>query len=219
MTPLEVLKNKDEGIMLYSPCYGHVKFFDLQANLKKPIGIKDSDGYISYFLADGKYQDSEGAQAMLFPSINMKEWDKFNFKKGDILEHDGGMEAVEFISYETSEDNPANNYTMFKGKIILPEEAKGNVDYFTTWCFSPVKKPNERKFKPFDKILYKDGINKYHIGIVEKQDSGKYVHLIGLLTSYYIADVYPYKKEMEKLVGEFETKEREEELNKILNNE
>lgn len=217
MTPLEVLKDKEQGITLYSPCYGDVKFLKVNDD-DYPIEFEDEKGHRHGFTAEGKVANGfTNAEVTLFPSVNLKEWDKFIFKKGDILEHENGMECVEFIEYETSEENPANNYTMFKGKCILPEESKGNIDYFTTWCFKPVKKPMI-KFKPFDKILYKDDINKYHIGIVEKQDSGRYVHLIGCLTSYYIADVYPYKEEMERYIGETATDETENEIKKILEN-
>lgn len=155
MTPLEVLKNKEQGIMLYSPCYGDVKFLKVD-NDDYPIEFEDEKGHRHAFTAEGKVADRfTKAQVMLFPSVNLKDWDKFAFKKGDILEHENGMECVEFIEYETSEENPANNYTMFKGKIILPEEAKGNIDYFTTWCFKPTKKA---KNKPLYYVALTKGV-------------------------------------------------------------
>lgn len=219
MTPLEVLKNKEKGIVLYSPCYGDVKFLKVDDD-DYPIEFEDEKGHRHAFTAEGKVSDRfTKAQVMLFPSVNLKDWDKFNFREGDILEHEkNGMEVVEFIEYETSEVNPANNYTMFKGKVILPEESKGNIDYFTTWCFKPVKKFAKKKFKPFDKVLYKDGLNKYHVAIVEKQDNCGDVHFVSMLSSYYIADVYPYKEEMEDFIGEIATDETEEKIKEILEN-
>lgn len=220
MTPLEVLRNKEEGIMLYSPSYGHVRFSGLSDEVR-PIYIKNSEAFDITLLPSGKVTNNDGSQVMLFPSINLKDWDKFNFKKGDILQHDGGMESVEFIEYETSKENPANNYTMFKGKVITPMEQQGEIDYFTTWCFSPVKpleKFKTEKFKPFDKVLYINTMSHYHIGFVEKCYKNGCIALMNVEDCVPNHVVFPYKEEMECLIGEYDNEESSKRLEKILAN-
>lgn len=223
MTPLEVLRNKEEGIMLYSPCYGNIIFYAIDNRLEKPIVTQGNSGYYFHFYPNGKIEDAgENEQIMLFPSINLKEWDKFNFKKGDILQHDGGMESVEFISYETSEENPANNYTMFKGKVITPMEQQGEIDYFTTWCFSPVKpleKFKTEKFKPFDKVLYINTMSHYHIGFVEKCYKNGCIALMNVEDCVPNHVVFPYKEEMECLIGEYDNEVSKKMIKEILSNE
>lgn len=221
MTPLEVLRNKEEGIMLYSPSYGHVRFSGLSDEVR-PIYIKNSEAFDITLLPSGKVTNNDGSQVMLFPSINLKDWDKFNFKKGDILQHDGGMESVEFIEYETSKENPANNYTMFKGKVITPMEQQGEIDYFTTWCFSPVKpleKFKTEKFKPFDKVLYINTMSHYHIGFVEKCYKNGCIALMNVEDCVPNHVVFPYKEEMECLIGEYDNEETAKKLEEILSNE
>lgn len=223
MTPLEVLKNKEKGIVLYSPCYGNVKFLKVNANHDYPIEFEDEKGHNHAFTAKGKFTDDlTDTQVMLFPSVNLKEWDKFNFKKGDVLQHDEGMESVEFISYETSVENPANNYTMFKGKIITPIEHQGEIDYFTTWCFSPVKvldKSRVIRFKPFEKVLYIRPTGYYHIGFVEKCLENDYICLMNVEDCVPNHVVFPYKESMECLIGECDNEKSSKKLKEILENE
>lgn len=219
MRPYRVLKYKESGTMLYSPCYGHVKLHDLRyKNVDKAIYTEAECGDINTFNSKGKLSNAKDAQVMLFPSINLKDWDKFNFQEGDVLQHDNGMECVEFVSYETSEENPANNYTMFKGKIITPVEHQGEIDYFTTWCFSPVES-SKKSFKPFDKVLYVDRDGFYHVGLVEKQTGQNHVYFINRNIPSSPSKTYHYIDEMESLIGECKTNATERKLNKILGNE
>lgn len=220
MTPLEVLKNKDKGIMLYSPSFGHMTFYSIEERYAMSINTMTEHDHEIAFFPNGKLVDCKDAQIMLFPSVNLKEWDKFNFKKGDVLQHDGGMESVEFISYETSEENPANNYTMFKGKIITPMEQQGEIDYFTTWCFSPVKlKSKIEKFKPFDKVLYINTMSHYHTGFVEKCLENGCIALMNVEDCVPSHVVFPYKEEMDCLIGAYDNEETAKKLEEILNNE
>lgn len=214
MTPLEVLKNKKKGTILYSPCFGHVVLDRIDEYSKYIYVTNIKNTFCEAFLPNGRSKEEKDAEVMLFPSVDMKEWDKFAWKKGDILMDDEGRECVEFIDYETSEGKPAINYILFKGKYIFPEEAKGNVNYFTTLRFRPVKKSIEKKFKPFDKILYIDDTSVYQIDIVKYEDN------CWLHTFYeppiHINSVYPYKKEMSEFVGHRVTEETKKKLEEIL---
>lgn len=214
MTPLEVLNNKKKGTMLYSPCFGHVVLDRIDGYSNYIYVINTRNTFCEAFLPNGRSKGEKDAEIMLFPSINMKEWDKFAFKKGDILQHNGGMECVEFIEYETSEENPANNYTMFKGKYILPEDVKGNVNYFVTLSFSLMKKPVKNKFRPFDKILCVDDSSIYQVDIVKYEDNC-WLHTF-CEPPIHINSAYPYKEEMAEFVGYKVTEETKKKLEEIL---
>ena len=87
----QILINAPVGLMLYSPCYGHVRLKsvdDYNANLKRtPMIICNSlSGNEKIFFMDGSI--STNGECMLFPSKEHRSWDNWQtylFKTGDII--------------------------------------------------------------------------------------------------------------------------------------
>ena len=109
----EKLKDYPNGLKLYSPIYGEVKFYKIDIdNESYPIAVKNSKGIV-YFAEDGRYSTAfDTAECLLFPSLKMRDWTKF-FKRGDIVIKNGGGMAAVF-------DGWANDtYTEFNTTINL----------------------------------------------------------------------------------------------------
>lgn len=90
----DILKNEEYGTELYTPICGRV-WHSGMANDKdsaKAIWTEDESGREHFFDKNGKV-DKEG-EPLLFPSKEIRDWNKF-FKKGDVLEHvDGNAHGV-----------------------------------------------------------------------------------------------------------------------------
>lgn len=111
----EILKNEEYGTELYTPKCGRV-WHSGMANDKdcaKAIWTEDEAGREHFFDKNGKiYKEGE---VLLFPSKEMRDWNKF-FKKGDVLVHRNGDVHVIFEGFKD------NCYTRFKGKHYLWKE-------------------------------------------------------------------------------------------------
>lgn len=80
----EILKDEEYGTELYTPICGRV-WHSGMANDKdsaKAIWTEDEAGREHFFDKNGKV--SKEGEALLFPSKEMRDWNKF-FKKGDVL--------------------------------------------------------------------------------------------------------------------------------------
>lgn len=102
----EILRDKPRGIKLYSPIFGEVKY--------DSVLLGDINVLYSYtdrhFYMDGKF--SMNGECLLFPSKEMRDWDKFAWKKGDILVSNDGNKNIIFIKFTD------DTYTHFKGKHL-----------------------------------------------------------------------------------------------------
>lgn len=112
---LEILKKVPLGTKLYSPTFGEVKFNGIRncfANEQR-IAVLTENKIDMAFLTDGKFR--KNGEVMLFPSNLMRNWDKFGWKKGDVLVNDEGdcCIFIEFLDYP---------YTTFLCKLVLREE-------------------------------------------------------------------------------------------------
>lgn len=108
----EILKNEEYGTELYTPKCGRV-WHSGMANDKdsaKAIWTEDEAGREHFFDKNGKiYKEGE---VLLFPSKEMRDWNKF-FKKGDVLVCYEGKKP-----YYTIFDGFENNtYQTFNGKF------------------------------------------------------------------------------------------------------
>ena len=93
----EILKDKSKGIRLYSPIFGKCCLNTIKKKYKFPIKIEVGTARVIYsFTSDGKYSVScEDGEMLLFPSKEMQEWSKFQWKKGDVLVSNyGGTEVI-----------------------------------------------------------------------------------------------------------------------------
>lgn len=98
----EILKDKKEGIRLYSPIFGECTFCYVREDTND-ICVKKHNGVIEYFNSEGLYFAL--GEVMLFPSKSMRDWEKFSWKRGDVLSNGEGDYCVfkEFAhsSYQT----------------------------------------------------------------------------------------------------------------------
>ena len=111
----EILKDKKEGIRLYSPIFGDCTFCYVREDTND-ICVKKHNGVIEYFNSEGLYFAL--GEVMLFPSKEMRDWSKF-FKKGDVLFYiDDSKCNVIFDKFDD------DKYTSFIGKHYLESYGK-----------------------------------------------------------------------------------------------
>lgn len=83
----EILKDMPSGTKLWTPIMGEVKLDSVKYDNKTwPIFIRGTDRLTYTFTQYGRYYTVVGAERLLFPSKNMRDWSKF-FKEGDVLEN------------------------------------------------------------------------------------------------------------------------------------
>ena len=101
----DILKNKPNGIRLYSPIFGECEFCHVREDTND-ICVKKHNGVIEYFNSEGLYFAL--GEVMLFPSKSIRDWEKFSWKRGDVLISDCGFVCIfkEWVS---------DDYTKFNG--------------------------------------------------------------------------------------------------------
>ena len=105
----EIIKDKPNGIRLYSPIFGECTFCCVSEDTND-ICVKKHNGEKALFDSKGLYYNT--GEVMLFPSKQMRDWRKF-FKKGDVLVCYEGKNP-----YYTIFDGFENNtYQTFNGKF------------------------------------------------------------------------------------------------------
>ena len=115
----KILKNKPEGTKLWTDMFGSVTLyvvtdacdaFQVKHHNKEP-----------WFDEDGKLY-KEGALC-IYPSKSMRDWEKFSWKKGDVLVSNDGKERVIFVKFQD------NRYMRFFGKFFSQRKEDGDIDY------------------------------------------------------------------------------------------
>ena len=101
----EILKDKKEGIILYSPIFGECTFCCVREDTND-ICVKKHNGVIEYFNSEGLYFAL--GEVMLFPSKEMRDWSKFAWKRGDVLISDCGFVCI-------FKEWASDDYTRFNG--------------------------------------------------------------------------------------------------------
>lgn len=111
----EILKNKPKGTKLYADAFGELSIEKICTEDNIGITLSDNGGTDWLFYNDGKY--SWRGESILVPSKEMRDWNKFAWKKGDVLVNSRGLKILF--------DRWANdNYTSFYAKTInLGEDA------------------------------------------------------------------------------------------------
>lgn len=107
---MAILKDKPQGVKLYSSICGAVELKDvLDVRRKKSIVVKELNSSNQHrFWHDGKF--FRVGQCVLQPSKEMSDWSKFSWKKGDVLVC---KEVNSHIIFEKFNDD---TYTTFTGK-------------------------------------------------------------------------------------------------------
>ena len=168
---LNIVVDKLQSAKLYSPIFGECELSSINA-LNNIRVIKDNFYY--NFDEEGRY--TADGECLLFPSKEMRDWNKYLWKKGDILTN--GDEYCIFDHF------PNDKYNTFIGKFVsntlsptkitlitedwtkveyqssidhyinsIEEKYGGNLNLET---LEIEKKKKEYEFKPFDKVLCRD---------------------------------------------------------------
>lgn len=102
----EILKNKPIELKLYSSTFGYIKF---NCVYKNKVYFSSEDTNVHSVKSNGKMYD--GGECIIFPSKEMRDWNKFSWKRGDVL-----VGVGQRIIFEKFIDE---NYTEFQGKYSL----------------------------------------------------------------------------------------------------
>ena len=101
----EILKDKQKGIRLYSPIFGECSFSFVREETND-ICVKKHNGVKEFFDSKGLYYNT--GEVMLFPSKEMRDWEKFSWKRGDVLIGDCGFVCI-------FKEWASDDYTRFNG--------------------------------------------------------------------------------------------------------
>ena len=129
-----ILKDKKNGLRLYSPIFGDCTYCYVREDTNE-IFVKKHNGLIDYFNSEGLYFAL--GEVMLFPSKEMRVWDKFAWKKGDALSC-GVDNLCIFEKWANKE------YTEFYAKFVTPNYS-GNTFKTEKWS----KETNEAVIKQY----------------------------------------------------------------------
>lgn len=116
----EILKNKPEGISLYSSVFGGCVY---RGNCDNCIEVVTNNCY--YFNEKGHYitngVKSENGECLLFPSNKMRDWSKLSWKKGDVLISNDSDSLIIFKGFSK------DDYTIFEGKHWISLSKKRHI--------------------------------------------------------------------------------------------
>ena len=101
----EILKDKKDGIRLYSPIFGECTFCCVREDTND-ICVKKHNGVKEFFDSKGLY--SILGEVMIFPSKEMHDWEKFSWKRGDLLINSCGFQCI-------FKEWASDDYTKFNG--------------------------------------------------------------------------------------------------------
>ena len=101
----EILKDKKNGLRLYSPIFGDCTFCYVREDTND-ICVKKHNGMKEFFDSKGLYYNT--GEVMLFPSKSMRDWEKLSWKRGDVLISDCGFVCI-------FKEWASDDYTRFNG--------------------------------------------------------------------------------------------------------
>lgn len=142
MNILNILKDKPKGTKLYSPICGECTLVN-----EFPITVLDSNKAQLIFYNDGTY-NAKG-ECLLFPSNEMRNWNKYLWKKGDVLTN--GDDYCIFNHF------PNNKYNTFIGKFVSNTLNSTKITLIT---------------EDWTKVEYQNSIDHY-ISSIEQKYNGK----------------------------------------------
>lgn len=219
----EILKDYPKRTKLYSPLFGDVTLEEVDSTWAATVKIRYKPNSFTNFFKTGLYYNYEGAECLLFPSSEMRDWTKF-FKRGDVvIKKKGGMAAVF--------DGWANdNYTTFNTTINLYCDGNtGEEEICTTLLFRKATEEERKQFiekverifkgkynpntlqvesiksicefKPFDKVLVRDNSDeKWTISTFSYYDQEDDIFPYVCVGSRYYQCI-PYNEQTAYLIG------------------
>lgn len=137
-----ILKDKKNGIRLYSPIFGDCTFCCVREDTND-ICVKKDNGVKEFFDSKGLYYNT--GEVMLFPSKEMRDWNKLYWKKGDVLVNEDGDAHVIFKWFDddTYKTFNGNYYLENNVGIVSFVEHEGN---FLTSDFYKENKENAHEY-------------------------------------------------------------------------
>lgn len=147
---VEILKDKPVGLKFYSNTFGYISFNGVH---KDKVYFFSEDTNAHSVKPNGKMYD--GGECIIFPSKEMRDWEKFSWKKGDVLVSKDNVHII----FEKFEDD---TYTRFKGKHYLWKEC--NVEDYN-------KEETKMLTSVFEKAT--DDVAQTYIKTIEEHLDGK----------------------------------------------
>lgn len=169
---LKILEDMPKGTKLWSPICGEIDFMGINKRSEYPVLAGIAQHFQLLFTEYGKRFKTKGAERILFPSKDMRDWSKF-FKEGDVLESTSDNVFPRYVIFKKFVDD---KYTIFEATngIVLGDEAiKYSIQ--NTLSYSKVededkalhikkkiqkivdkKDESSPEFQPFDKVLVRD---------------------------------------------------------------
>lgn len=146
----DILKDKPVGLKFYSNTFGYISFNGVH---KDKVYFFSEDTNAHSVKPNGKMYN--GGECIIFPSKEMRDWEKFSWKKGDVLVSKDNV----YIIFEKFEDD---TYTRFKGK-----------HYF--WKEFNVEDYNKEETKMLTSVFEKasDDVAQTYIKTIEEHLDGK----------------------------------------------
>ena len=138
----EILRDMPGGTKLYSPMFGKCNL-KVVNTIEYPISVYiRGEQAFRTFTKDGCYlANIEDSECVLFPSAEMRDWDKF-FKRGDVVfnEHSGMVAVFDgWISDDYTEFNTTIN-------LIKKGDFWGEEEVCPTECFTKVTDEERAEF-------------------------------------------------------------------------
>ena len=146
----DILKDKPVGLKFYSNTFGYISFNGVH---KDKVYFFSEDTNAHSVKPNGKMYN--GGECIIFPSKEMRDWEKFSWKKGDVLVSKDNVHII----FEKFEDD---TYTRFKGKHYL-------------WKEFNVEDYNKEETKMLTSVFEKaaDNVAQTYIKTIEEHLDGK----------------------------------------------
>lgn len=221
----EILKEKPKGTKLWTPIFGTVslsKIYEFHGEIIIDIG-SGSCGTWS-FTKDGKFESKNQAQAemTLFPSKALKDWSKFAWKEGDILENTSDSVLPRYLTFKGYVDDEYTTFEATKGIItsgklttysiqdtlsytkIEDEKRVHTVKEKIDKLLREIKAANSpsHTFQPFDKVLVRDSEQDYWkpnlFGFKSEEEDDDYPYMT---VSGCYAQCIPYNEKTKHLTN------------------
>ena len=197
----DILKDYPKGTLLYSPVCGELLLAEVTPNgifCKQRNNIDDNKNLV--FMEDGHFKNygqwNDLGECLIFPSKDMRNWSKLQWKKGDILISEDGNMRVMFDGWV------GDDYTEFNTTYnICGDGTLGREEVCLTRLFSKADSPTtNRTLRDID--FYFHGIPNLKTYGVEKEEKQKLVlQPFDLVLcrdkneNTWVADIYGYYDE------------------------
>lgn len=151
----KILKNKPNGTKLWTDMFGEVTLY-VVTNTCGAFQVKHHNKE-PWFDKDGKLY-KEGVLC-IYPSKSMRDWEKFAWKKGDVL---AGAFGASCIFDKWANDD----YTRFDAKFVTPK-SRGTTFEVEDWC----KITNEACIRQYIRDIEEDNGGKLNLTTLEIENN------------------------------------------------